>query len=475
MRRLAKAHTSLTGAMIERLAEVTHTMQLLADLSYADILLYCRTEGGALMVVAEAKPNTAISLHAENRVGTILDEPENPGVVDVFTRDTPFEVVRHELDGQPIEIKVVPIIFEGETIAVVSREIKLPGPTSEMEVMYMSMADQILMMLRNNELVGMGASSFSTTRTAGDGIMKINADGSIAYASPNAVSIYRRLGVEGNLVGRRIQEVSPYEDAVVKALGARRARQKETSERGRTILRRAIPLLDEGKLTGALAIVRDVTDLRQRDQELRIKEATIREIHHRVKNNLQTIASLLRLQARRLRSAEAREALLESVSRISSIAVVHEILAGQEAESVDFAGLVGKIADVVLQAVGTGDAKLTVEVKGTSGMVPADTATSLAMVVTELMQNAFEHAFTDGRTGSVTVSLERKGRRLDVIVTDNGVGLPDGFELASSSNLGLQIVQTLVRDELKGELKISSNRGTKVRIALGIPSESKET
>ncbi len=474
MRQLVKDHTSLSEAEIDRLAEVTHTMQLLADLSYADILLFCRTEGGAFMVVAEAKPNTAISLYSENRVGTILDEPENPAVVEVFTVDSSQEVAKQSLDGQQIEIKAVPVIFDKEAIAVLSREIKLPGPTSEMEHMYMSMADQILKMVSNDELVGMGSPSFSTTRTAGDGIMKIESDGSIAYASPNAVSIYRRLGVEGNLVGRRIQEISRYEEAVVRALEAKRVRQKETTERGRTVLRRAIPLLDNGNLTGALAIVRDVTDLRRRDQELRIKEATIREIHHRVKNNLQTIASLLRLQARRLRSAEARDALLESVSRISSIAVVHEILAGQEAETVDFGELVGKISDVVLQGIGT-HAELKVEVKGKSGMVPADTATSLAMVVTELMQNAFEHAFTDGRAGTVTVSLERRGRRLDVAVADDGVGLPKGFDLASQANLGLQIVQTLVHDELNGELKISSNRGTKVRISLGVPEREKET
>lgn len=475
IRQLAKEHTNLSGEQIERLVEVRHTMQLLADLSYADILLYCKTKGGACITVAEAKPNTAISLYAENRVGAILDEPDNPGVVRAFADEGQFEVFEQEMDDQKVEIKAVPIIVDGRTIAVVSREMKLPGPSSEMEEVYMSMADQILMMLRDNELVGMSAPSFSATRTAGDGIMKVDNDGTIAYASPNAISIYRRLGVEGNLVGRRIQETSPYEEPVVKALEAKRARQKETSERGRVILKRAIPLLDAGKLTGALSIVRDITDLRRKDQELRIKEATIREIHHRVKNNLQTIASLLRLQARRLRSTEAREALLESVSRISSIAVVHEILAGQEKETVDFAGLVTKIAEVVVQAVGARESMPSVQVKGTSGMVPAETATSLAMVVTELIQNALEHGFKDGRAGDVLVVLKRRGRRLDIEVADNGVGLPEGFDLAASSSLGLEIVQTLVRDELKGELDISSDEGTTVKLVVGIPGEEKET
>lgn len=475
IRRICKELTDLSGAQIERLVQVSHTMQLLADLSYADILLFCKGKDGGFVVVAEAKPNTAISLYGEKRVGELLSKPEDPAIADVFARTRPFELVTYESNGRKVEAKAVPITFDGQTVAVISREMALPGPTSEMELMYMSMADQIMQMLGENELVGASAPSFSATRTAGDGIMKIDADGSIAYASPNAVSIYRRLGVEGNLVGRRIQEISPREEPIVTALESKQARQEETSERGRVILKRAIPLLDAGRSQGALAIVRDITDLRRRDQELRIKEATIREMHHRVKNNLQTIASLLRLQARRLETSEAREALMESVSRISSIAVVHEMLAGQEKESVDFAALVAKLGDVVIQTVGTRESTFAVDVKGTSGLVPADTATSLAMVVTELIQNAFEHAFTDGRAGKVTVGLQRKGRRLDVEVADNGVGLPKDFDLAASSHLGLQIVQTLVRDELHGELKIATDGGTKIKIAMGIAEHEKET
>lgn len=474
IRRICKEHTDLTGPQIDRLAQVSRNMQLLADLSYADIILYCRTKNAQTIVGAEAKPSTATSLYADERVESVLDESVNSAVAGVLEGGRSQELLTFELEGREVQVKAIPISLDGVVIAAMSRELALPEPDSEMELMYMSMADQMLLMLRDNQLVGMSAPSFSATRTAGDGIMKIDADGAVAYASPNAVSIYRRLGVTGNLVGRRIQEMSLYEGAVGTALEAKRAHQEETAEKGRAILKRAIPLLDGGRLLGALAIVRDVTDLRARDKELRIKDATIREIHHRVKNNLQTIASLLRLQARRLKTDEGRNALMESVSRISSIAVVHEILAGQEKESVDFASLVSKIADVVSQAMASRDSDIAIRIEGTSGIIPAVTATPLAMVVTELIQNAMEHAFSTGRKGTVTISLDRKGRRLDVEVADDGIGLPDGFSMSSSSNLGLQIVQTLVNDELHGELKISGNRGTRIRIALGIPEQEEE-
>ncbi|RJQ54159.1 MAG: ATPase [Actinobacteria bacterium] len=477
VRRILKEKTSLSQAQIERLVQVARNMQLLADLGYADLFIYTKTPDGKYLIAAEAKPNTAVSLYPENRAGEIMPKAPNRSVQELFDGGKDEAVEVFDLGGRQVEAKTVPVAEGGAIAGVLSRELALPGPTSEMERTYMGMADQLLEMLRDNSLVGTATPYFTTTRTAGDGIITMEPDGRVSYASPNAVSIYRRLGVEGNMVGRPIQEMSPVEPAVVTALEAHRASQEEGAERGRVILKRAIPLLEEGRLTGILAIVRDVTDLRRREQELRIKEATIREIHHRVKNNLQTIASLLRLQARRLRTDEARNALLESVSRISSIAVVHEILAGQEHESIDFAELVGKIGDVVGQAVAPRDSNIEIRVKGASGEVPAEVATPLAMVITELIQNAMEHAFKGADRGRIAVRLERKGRRLDVEVADDGVGLPEGFELSSSSNLGLQIVQTLVHDELHGELRLSSKpgSGTKIRIALGIGDREKES
>ncbi len=476
IRQVLKEKTALSPSEIERLAQVGRNMQLLADLGYADIVLYAKASGGGYLIAGEAKPNTAISLYPENRAGKVVRKAPNSTVKDLFGGSGQEEVGTFDLGGRQVEAKSVPLAEDDKVIGVLSRELALPRPASEMERTYMEMADRLLEMLRDNSLVGTNTPNFTTTRTAGDGIINMNPYGMVIYASPNAVSIYRRLGVEGNLVGKRMQDISPDEPAVLTAIEAHRASQEESAEKGRIILKRAIPLLERGHLRGILGLVRDVTELRRREQELRIKEATIREIHHRVKNNLQTIASLLRLQARRLKTSEARDALLESVSRISSIAVVHDILAGQRRESVDFAELVGRIGEVVAQGVSTHDGSVTIEVKGASGEVPAEVATPLAMVVTELIHNAMEHAFKGVDSGRITVGLARKGRRLDVEVADNGVGLPEGFDLASSSNLGLQIVQTLLHDELHGEMKLSSKAGagTKIKFSVGILGDGRK-
>ena len=206
-------------------------------------------------------------------------------------------------------------------------------------------------------------------------------------------------------------------------------------------------------------LVRDVTDLRRRDRELVTKDATIREIHHRVKNNLQTVAALLRLQARRIGSDEARLALEEAVRRVGSIAIVHETLSQEVLDEVAFDEIADRlgamVTDVGAGPDGAGD-RPVVRREGTFGLLPNETATALAMVLTELLQNAVEHGFPSGSAGSIVVEPERLAGRLRVTVDDDGVGLPDGFDPDTSLNLGLSIVRTLVESELGGSAGAAS-------------------
>jgi two-component sensor histidine kinase len=237
---------------------------------------------------------------------------------------------------------------------------------------------------------------------------------------------------------------------------------------------RSIPLLSPGaqgrpERTGALVLVRDVTDLRNRDRDLISKDATIREIHHRVKNNLQTVAALLRIQARRMTVPEARSALEEATRRVGSIALVHETLSHSLEETVEFdevaAGLAQALADVF-----SSDGSVQVVQVGSFGTMPAEPATALAMVLTELLQNAAEHAFGGG-AGVVTVRAERDGPQLQVTVSDDGAGLPAGH-LDDGSSLGLSIVRTLVETELRGSFRIARGepRGTVARVVADLPA-----
>jgi two-component sensor histidine kinase len=258
------------------------------------------------------------------------------------------------------------------------------------------------------------------------------------------------------------------DDSLAVVAGGRAARETEIEANGAVVQLRAIPLIVDGHRTGALVLLRDVTELRWRDRELMTKDATIREIHHRVKNNLQTVAALLRLQARRLQVPEGRDALEEAVRRVGSIAIVHETLSHTPEELIDF----DDIADRVMAMAGEVSAPETrVRPKriGGFGVLPAAIATPLAMVLTELLQNALEHGLTDDINGLLEVVVNRSDERLGVVVADNGKGLPEDFDVESAASLGLQIVRTLIVGELGGVLELRLRDGGGTEVVLDIP------
>ena len=287
----------------------------------------------------------------------------------------------------------------------------------------------------------------------------LDAEARITYASPNATSTLHRLGVSGQHIGMRLAELG-VEQTVVRRAFLERTTVNEEVERGDDSIVDvlAVPLLDGASVCGAVVILRDVSELRQRDRLLISKDATIREIHHRVKNNLQTITALLRLQARRLDSADARTVLEESVRRIASIALVHETLAHEAGKDVPLVGVVDDLVKMFCDSVRAPERPITVEVTGDPGIVPAELVTPLAVVLNELLQNTVDHVTGDGEI-QVEVALERIDAELVVSVNDNGPGLPDGFDVEQATGLGLSIVRALVGSDLGGRIEMRSRVG----------------
>jgi two-component sensor histidine kinase len=226
-----------------------------------------------------------------------------------------------------------------------------------------------------------------------------------------------------------------------------------------------------------VVLFRDVTEVRQRDRLLLSKDATIREIHHRVKNNLQTISSLLQLQARRTGSDDAKFAIAESVRRIRSIALVHETLSREAGEDVAFSEILRPLVQMVAETVSSPERHITFGVEGDAGNLPAQIATPMAVVLTELLQNTADHAFpadvARAQPDRVMVDLEQLGDGVVVRVIDNGVGVPEGFSVATAKGLGLSIVRALVTSDLGGTIDIfEPPGGTGTVVELRIPIEA---
>ncbi|PKQ37254.1 MAG: hypothetical protein CVT59_08425 [Actinobacteria bacterium HGW-Actinobacteria-1] len=463
----------LPADVVLHLTNVACNLQLVADLGYGDVALAVEDDDG-LRVVADARPMTAVAAVVTSRVGQLLSRAEEPEAYAAFEGTAAADpgTRRRTTRGISYSTSARPIGVPGSAYGVVIRDvaqqvIEAPG---KMEVAFMALAEHVFEILERGPLLDVDTGEpFWTYRRAGDGVMEIDATDVVTYASPNAVNIMRLAGVEGGVTGRSAATLPGGSTAIKPVVRSQGARAVTIEVADRSLLYRTI-----GFAPGALVLVEDVTDVTRREQELRVKEATIREVHHRVKNNLQTIASLLRIQARRTDSDEAARALAEAVERVSSMAVVHEMLAASTEESVDFSAAARTVVDMVRQSIAHEGSQIVVKVEGETGLVPASVATSLALVCAELVHNAIEHGIGDRESGSVTVSMRRLPGELHLVVRDDGAGLSDSFNLESSANLGLAIVNTVVNDDLRGTLSFSSARGTTVTIRVPVPDHAKE-
>jgi two-component sensor histidine kinase len=376
-----------------------------------------------------------------------------------------------------VAVLVIPVRLDGEVIAVLTKEAAptLGRQPGELEAMYVEVFNRFARMLTTGEFPFAAEDASEEAPRVGDGAVVLDRDGRVEYASPNAVSALHRIGVHANAEGMRLSELG-LEDVAVRTSFAIGAPVTEEIERGPevTVLVRCLPLLDEGAVTGALVLLRDISELRRRDRLLISMDATIREIHHRVKNNLQTISSLLRLQGRRLESPEAKGAIEESVRRIRAIALVHETLSREVGDDVPFSEIVRPLVRMVEEGLLSPEHPITIEVEGDAGKLPARIATPLAVVLNELLQNTVDHAFpatAGGEHGHVLLTLANDGGHLVVRVVDDGVGLPPGFSVDSSPGLGLSIVRSLVTSQVEGTITMRSRPVDEARTGGGPGTE----
>ena len=460
--------SDLDRKQAEHLRQLCSSWQLLADLSFSDLLLYVRVpDRDAFEICAQLRPLTSQTLYPQDMVGVQMTQPQQPVVERAFREGKVWSQPDPVLvDGIPVRMDAVPVNFESRVTAVVAKEgspaiSRRPG---RLEEVYLQAAEHISRMICEG-LFPFRHTPLGEWPRVGEGMFVLGTDGRVEWASPNALSSLHRLGVSTNVLGRALDDLGLGETPVNEALASCALIDGELM-RGDTYVRlRVVPLIQEGKAVGGLALGRDVSELRQKERVISVKDATIREIHHRVKNNLQTIASLLRLQGRRVHSREARSALQESELRIGSIALVHETLSEGPIDVSEFGEVARRVARMVADGLVLPKKRVSIEVTGETGPLAADLATPLAVSLTELMQNAVEHAFPGKRSGTINVGLARNNGFIEAEVSDNGIGMPEAAGEGEGASLGLQIVRSLV-DELGGEFSLVSDGGTHARIRI---------
>jgi two-component system, sensor histidine kinase PdtaS len=481
-----RGRSPLTSEHIYRLRELVADWQLLSDLSFADLILWVplrkdmKSWPTGYVAIAHIRPMTAATVFANDLLGEEIQWGQRPHVDKALSsaeiiRDT----VPERFGDHMIKEETTPVIYENEVIAVISRhrDSELMRQPSRLELNYRELAHQLYRMVSEGKFPYKNASSlFDPAPRVGDGLLRLDINGVITYASPNARSAFGRMGWNSALEGEILHEVAEqiakaqnvaHEEGLRVQLSGRAIRRVELENGGGTIDLLVLPISEGEDRVGALILLQNVTELRRRERELVTKDATIREIHHRVKNNLQTVSALLRLQARRIEDPLASAALNEAVRRIASIALVHETLSSGSDSSVAFDDVLDRLVTHSLDLSSRMN-ELVITRTGFLGPLDPTIATPLSLIVTELIHNALEHGLEHGGT-SLEISLERTSEMAHISIIDDGVGLPENFDLASSSNLGLQIVRTLTENELKGTLILeSSGNRTKARLTFPI-------
>ncbi len=287
-----------------------------------------------------------------------------------------------------------------------------------------------------------------------DGLMVVDANKVIIAVNNKARHIFQVLHV-ADVLGRRTNDLAINWPLVGMVIDTGIAESKQFFMHGRLLLMKVLPVPARPKSSCAVVILQDITELHKKDEELLIKSAVIKEIHHRVKNNLQTIVSLLRLQERRTVSGEAKSILQDCIGRVNSIAVVHEYLSQQGDGMID----VGKVAKSIYQALVSSmlnsDFVLETDFATDDVMLPSEKATSIALILNELLQNAIEHAFAGRQSGRLTVRFNDSGSCYELLIADNGVGLPSDFSWQQSGSLGLKIIKTMAEADLKGSFSLT--------------------
>jgi len=468
------------------LQQIIRGFPLIADISRSDLLLYCPISDQEACLIAQARPHSLSPIYDPGRVGRRVGPEGEPYVFRALRQGRVARGERVLIVGTAPIVQVVHPVRtrQGRVIGALSIETHLFEYERQQRRRrpFQRALRWLQAMLLRGELLGVeNLSPFGEY----DGIMVVNTDKRILYMSGIATNLYRRLGYLKSLVGQQLSDLDTADESLAnQALDEGMCLEEEVEEGGRILIKKAIPLLcrerripwlgqywlrPDSYPAGVMLTIHDDTEVRQRELELRVKSTMIQEIHHRVKNNLQTVAALLRLQSRRVNSQEAKESLEEGVRRILSMAVVHEFLSREEGQAINIRDVAQRILIQTEQGMMDPEKEILLRLTGPSLYLPGKQATACALIINELLQNALEHGYEWRKKGRIDVTLEDRGNQVEIRITDDGRGLPEGFMPGSGESLGLEIVRRLVEDDLGGTFELRDNGGVSATVVFPKP------
>ncbi len=478
---LDEAHRDLLG-------RVRQVLPLVADVARSDAFLFFAI-GKRLCVAMHARSQAMATLYDTRQAGRCFDSTERFWLWQAVAKESYMVRILRDVQHERTEVQqqLWPVTHNAGqlrvALGVFTNAVELARHKRRSRSFQQTLA-HFSRMAAQGDIRGCEDLPPFTDRS---GIVFVDGLWRYRYLSGIAANIYRRMGYLDDLRLRTLNEVAAGDHALVeRAWKERHCVFSEEVIRNRVLQRSVIPLFGHpdhlslwenlrwkgksGDRYGALLLVNDITEEREREQELKVKSVMIKEVHHRLKNNLQLLVSVMRMQARRAQNEETRAVLKENMNRLLSMSVIHESLSYGEGGTLN-------LKDVILQIVPQTQASMVgphrhIRIRVLSAddaILPTNKVTTCALVFNELLLNAVKHGFAEEQSGEICIQLHHQGDNIELIMDDTGQGLPENFSPEENASIGLDIIRTLVQDDLKGSITFTTRTEGGVRAKLVFP------
>lgn len=454
MRELCLQYTDLNDEDIGLLERMEAQLPFIAELTETDIFIDAPVNNGVdAIVLAWARPAKR-SLYRNSVVGEIAYATHEPAVYQTFSTGEMVRNVRGvSQEGVPIAQTVVPLYNgSGRVVGVLIMEKDISAEIrQEAQVEFLSKAaDQL-----SSTLMALSMTGSSWEEWLGNGLFVLNEHGVVTYANRNAARMYRQYCGGEPLGGELMQRLSC---RTMQELTKNLCSPSEFEFGAASFVFQAHPLLTYGVLNGCVLSMQDVSELRRKERELNAQSASIREIHHRVKNNLQNVVALLRLQMYRSRSRVLRAEFNACINRILSISQVHDVFAHQDWDFIDLKELAEYILQTLIEAFALPKQQINASVQGQAVRINAAQAVPMALVINELVTNSLKHGIKSNLYGEISILVEEAGGKNHIVVADSGKEL--AVDWAEKNSMGIYIVRLLICDQLEGTFRLERCGGS---------------
>ena len=454
---LASTYTDLDKDDIRLLLDVSHGLPFIGNLERGDTYINVLTRDGKSMVVAQYR-HPDCDLYGRDIIGEIERREDEPAVYRALEYGISGRGLIGIIDsGKTVVRHTVSPIFNDRQKVIGSLTYEYLNTGSDTEPVRVVNTDGKASDLRYkmNRLIG----------SIQDGFLIFDACGICTVSNSRAEMLYREAGYTGTLDGKTYEELRlegrPEQKEIIDG-GTVRSEVKV----GRYVLEETISSIWENeKFQGTVVIMQDRTRIRQLEDELQYRSCLIQEVHHRVKNNLQTIIGLIGLEASQKKGWEVKEFSKTITGYIRSISITYDLLAHTNAEFVDMKTMLSRVIDSVLEGYRMGECIIRMEINGESLALPEHKASTVSLIVNELVTNSMKYAFCGRKEGKISLTMETGKEYAWLTVKDDGLGI-DSSDRHKSSGLGLRLVENLVKSILKGEFSIGGSEGTTARFSV---------